>query len=522
MMSRSFRLLPLALALALAPACKVQVGSADPDARDNTQTQTQPAAPEIPAQVLMPVPAEKTISYKLWFRVGSQHDPAGKEGLAWLTAQMLAEGGTETRPYAQIVEDLYPMAAGYSARVDREMTTFSGRVHLDHREAYEDILAEAVTAPAFAQEDFDRLKSEGLSYLEKSLRYAQDEELGKAALYAYAFEGTPYAHPPQGTVAGLGAITLDDVKQFYAANYTRGALVIGLGGGYPEASIDALEAARTQLPEGEAPAAPRIETPELQGRELRFIDKPGADASISFGFPIDVHRGEKDYYALWIANSWLGEHRNSSSHLFQVIREKRGLNYGDYSYIEVFPQGGWRQMPPTNVARRHQLFEVWIRTLPNQHAHFALRAAMRELETLVDKGLTQEEFELTRSFLSKYVLHFADNTSDRLGYALDDAFYGIEGSHLERFREMMATLTVEDVNDAIRRHLDPSAMTIAISTGEAESLRKAITEESASPMSYETPKPEAVTKEDETIATYPLKVNAERVSVVPVDAFLEK
>ncbi len=49
-------------------------------------------------------------------------------------------------------------------------------------------------------------------------------------------------------------------------------------------------------------------------------------------------RGDEDFYPLAVANSWLGEHRNSSSHLYQVIREERGLNYGDYSYIEYFPE----------------------------------------------------------------------------------------------------------------------------------------------------------------------------------------
>ena len=68
-----------------------------------------------------------------------------------------------------------------------------------------------------------------------------------------------------------------------------------------------------------------------------------------------MRRGDRDFYALWIANSWLGEHRNQSSHLFNVIRELRGLNYGDYSYIESFPEGGERNMPPVNVPRRRQL-----------------------------------------------------------------------------------------------------------------------------------------------------------------------
>jgi zinc protease len=112
-----------------------------------------------------------------------------------------------------------------------------------------------------------------------------------------------------------------------------------------------------------------------------------------------------------------------------VIRESRGLNYGDYSYIEAFPEGGQRRTPPPNVGRRQQLFEVWIRTLRNDKALFALRAAMREFQDLVDHGMTQEEFDLTRDFLTKYSLHFAETTSSRLGYAIDDQFYGMSQSH---------------------------------------------------------------------------------------------
>jgi len=236
-----------------------------------------------------------------------------------------------------------------------------------------------------------------------------------------------------------------------------------------------------------------------------------------------VHRGERDFYALWIANSWLGEHRNSVSHLYNVIRETRGLNYGDYSYIEAFPEGGQRNMPPVNVARRQQLFEVWIRTLPNDKAVFALRAALRELDALVDDGLTQEQFELSRTFLKKYSLHFAETTSARLGYAMDDRFYGIEGDgHLARFRKMMDELTLADVNGAIKRHLQTGNLKIAIVTGEAEKLRDALVSGAPTPIAYDAPKPAAVLDEDREIAAFPLEIAAERVTIVPVESAFER
>src|SRR5690606_15385594 len=266
--------------------------------------------------------------------------------------------------------------------------------------------------------DFERLKSDAINDIENTLRYAQDEELGKAALHAFAFAGTRYAHPPEGTFAGLRRITIDDVRAFYGRHFTARNALVGLGGGFGDARVERLTAATRELPAGEPAPEPGIEPAEIRRNEVLLIAKPGADASISYGFPVDVHRGERDFYALWIANSWLGEHRNQVSRLFQIIREIRGLNYGNYSYSEAFPEGGERTMPPVNVPRRRQLFEVWIRTLPNEQAHFALRAAVRELERLVDEGLSAAEFELTRSFLSKYTLHLADTTARRLGYAM--------------------------------------------------------------------------------------------------------
>jgi zinc protease len=402
--------------------------------------------------------------------------------------------------------------------VDREQTTLTGRSHRDTLDAYVPLFTDAYLRPAFTEADFERLKSDAINYLANELRYASDEELAKAVLYQSAFAGSRYAHPSEGTVAGLEAITLDDVRTFYRTHYTRDNVLIALGGGFDDALAERLETTISALPPGPAPERPALDIARLQGRRVVLVDKPGADASISFGFPIEVRRGERDFYALWIANSWLGEHRNSASHLFQVIRETRGLNYGDYSYIEAFPEGGQRNMPPVNVPRRRQLFEVWIRTLPNEQALFALRAATRELADLVDAGLTAEEFELTRSFLKKYILHFADTTTARLGYAVDDRFYGLtDEGHLARFSRLMDELTVEDVNAAIERHLQYDDLTIAIVTGAAASLGEAIAADTPSPIDYASPMPDDIVEEDRTIERFGLDVPAGHITTITVD-----
>ena len=434
---------------------------------------------------------------------------------------MLSDAATEARSLDEILAALYPLAASYGMRVDVERSTLTGRVHRDNLDAYLELFTDAFLHPRFDPEDFERVRSDAVNAIENTLRFSSDEELGKAALREFVFRGTPYAHPSEGTVAGLRAITLDDVRAFYKRHYTRANVLLGLGGGFDDGLAARMTAAIAELPAGDKAAAPAIRPAEVTGRSALLIDKPGADASISFGVPIDVHRGERDFYALWIANSWFGEHRNSASHLFQVIREARGLNYGDYSYIEVFPDGGELNMPPVNVPRRTQLFEVWIRTLPNEQAPFALRAALRELQLLIDNGMTAEQFELTRTFLKKYSLHFAETTSARLGYAVDDKFYSIDGDgHLARFRRMMDELTLDEVNAAIKRHLGHRDLKIAMVTGNAAGLRALLASDAPTPITYATPKPDAILAEDLEIAAWPLALAAARIEVVPVaDAF---
>lgn len=482
-----------------------------------------PAEGRADGPILLPVATDPTVSFAVWFKVGSQNDPAGKEGLAALTAGLISEGATSANSYEQILEKLYPLASRYGASIDKEMTVLEGRTHKDNVEAFFPLYTDAFLHPAFKESDFERVRTNLVNYLEKTLRYASEEDLAKAALTHFVFTGTPYAHPTTGTVAGLKSITLEDVKKFYQQHYTRENAVVALGGGYSADLLARFEKQLGQLPAGKATPAVQAAPAKTEGRRLLLVQKPGADASISFGVPIGARRGEDDFYALWLANSWLGEHRNSSSHLFKVIREDRGMNYGDYSYVEAFPNGGQRQAPPANVARRHQLFEVWIRTLPNDNATFAVRAALREVQRLVDQGMTEEEFQLTRAFLKKYHLHFAETTNDRLAWRIDDAFYGIAGpGHLAQFGAKLDGLTREKVNAAIKKHWKVENFSFAIVTGDAEKLKTQLTGTAATPPTYASPKPPEIATEDAKIQVFPIGIPASAVTVVPVETIFER
>ena len=471
--------------------------------------------------VLLQLPDDPTVSFRILFNIGSQNDPPGKEGLAALTAALIAEGSTKQHSYEEVLALFYPMAADVSEQVDKEMTVFSGRTHKDNLDEFYALFREILMEPAFTEADFNRVRKDYLNYVETTLRYSQDEELGKESLYEFIFTGTPYEHNEEGYVKSLNSITLDDVREFYGTYYTRENVVIGLGGGFDRGLADKVKNDFGGLPVRKAARLPAPQPRAIEGLQVKIIEKDAQSTAISFGFPIDVERGSRDYYALAIATSWLGEHRSSFSHLYQVIREARGLNYGDYAYIEHFPNGYARNFPPANVARRQQIFQIWIRPVPNEARVFAFRAALRELQKLVENGMSEADFELTRKFLKGYTLHYAPTTMMKLGYALDDRFYGIEKGHWAMFSKMLDELTLKDVNTALKKHLNYENIKVVFITPDADGLKKTLVNNDPSPITYPSEKPAGVLEEDKEISVYPLRVMPENVTIVKVEEVFE-
>ena len=132
------------------------------------------------------------------------------------------------------------------------------------------------------------------------------------------------------------------------------------------------------------------------------------------------------------------------------LRGERGLNYGDYSYIEKFTGGlGGAPFPNPNTPLRQQFFSIWLRPVQPENTHFAIRNALWELKNLVDKGLTREDFENTRKFLINYSKLWVSTMSRRLGYQMDSEFYGTD-YYIDAIVKEMNSLTLDDVNSAIK------------------------------------------------------------------------
>lgn len=491
--------------LAVSPAAGAAAAEASADAEK---------VPPLGERVItLPSAGSPLIAVRLLFRAGSIHDPQGKEGLAALTALMVGRAGTAERSYRKLVDALYPMAASIDVLYDREAVVISGEIHRDKLAEYTALLTEAVLSPGFAEADFRRNKEQLLTTITDTLRASNDELLGLEALQSEIFAGHPYEHPPVGTVEGLEAITLDDVKRFHRRRYTQAALMLGVAGGYPEAYPAALAAALSALPEGKAGVMELPAAKELEGRHFTLIDKQTGSVGIHFGHPLAVDRSDPAYYPLMVANSYLGEHRTFHGRLMQQLRGKRGLNYGDYSYVEYWHLPPFTSSPTPGVPRRQQYFSVWIRPVVPETAHFALRNALFEVERLIDRGLTEEELDLTREFLINYSKLWAQTLADRLGFLMDSHFYGMD-DYIAEIEERLAELDVETVNAAVREHLQSDDLSVVLVTADAAAVEAYLEAGGPSPMEYNAPPEKEVAEADETIQKVP--VEPASFEIVPV------
>lgn len=484
-----------------------------------------------PAVVTLPANDKPVVSIMLQFHAGAVDDPPGKAGLTYLTARLMAEGGTESLTSKQLLETLFPTASDIRARVDKEETTFFTTVHRDHVAKLVGILGDVVAHPRWDAAEFARLRDAAVNDVEKRLRQGDDENLGKEALEELMFRGHAYGRLTLGHVGDLRKLTLDDVKQQAARVFTRDRLTIGVAGGYGPDVVDKLKAATATLPQKGAPLV-QIALQQPHKPRVRIVEKETASTAISIGVPWSLTRHSPDFAAWLVARSAFGEHRQFNGRLMQRLREARGLNYGDYAYIEHFVQeGGDAVSAQTGRARRQGEFTIWLRPVQNENALFAARAALYELGRSVgEEPFSDAEVARTKGFLDGYVLLYAQTDARRLGYALDDHALGGDKAFLDALRADIAKVTTADVNRvwSKMKTLMPQLEIVMVGPKAAE-LKKAIVANAPSPIHYQKDahgnapkKPAELLAADKVIEKLPLGVDGDAdVEIIPVAKMFE-
>ena len=477
----------------------------------------------------LPANDQAVVNVQLRFRSGAIEDPPGKAGLTWLTAQIMVEGGTRNLDAKQLLNALFPLAAELDARVDKEQTTFWTRVHRDNLDKLLPILTDVLLHPRWDPQEFKRIREVAVNDVEKRLRQGDDENLGKESLYEVMYKGHPYGRYTGGHAADLKSITLGEVKAHAQKVFTADRLVVGVSGGAPKGLADQLAQTLATLPaKSEAPAQVPQQAPH--GPRYVLVEKNADSTAISMGIPWQFSRADADWPALSVARSAFGEHRQFNGRLMQRLREMRGLNYGDYAYIEYFRQeAGDAASAQLGRARHQQDFTIWVRPVRNENRLFAVRAALYELgRSVKDEPFTAEEVEKTKGFLDGYILLFDQTDQRKLGYALDDAFFGMSG-FLGSWRAALRSVTTDQVNSAWRKWIDPSQIEVVLAGKDMAAARKIILANEPTPIQYQKDpsgkspeKPKAQLDTDAQIEQLPFGAQGDAdVVIIPVDQMFE-
>jgi predicted Zn-dependent peptidase len=414
------------------------------------------------------LPGVPLASVELLAAAGAQHDPAGREGLATLTAALLDEGAAG-RNAMEIAGSIERLGGQLGTGADWD-SGYAGILILSrHLEAGLRLLSEVATAPTFPEAEVERLRRQRLTELLR--RRHQPAAIADEQLAAAIYQGTVYAHSPLGTEAAISSLGRDEMLGFYRRRYRLPeAILIAVSDIEPETLLGEADAALAASPATSAGAAgagvgdgaafeaawgpPDIRPAPLPGLRVVVVDRPGAaQTELRLGHA-SVPRAHPDFTTLAFLNTLLGGKFTSRINL--NLRERHGYTYGAASRFSG------RLGPGPFVASA---------AVATESTGAAAREVLSELRRIRDEPVTREEMEETRSYMLGVFPYTVQGMSDVARRLADIAVYGLPDDYYERYLRTIASLSRADLQEAARRHLDPDRLAI-VAVGPADPLRR--------------------------------------------------
>jgi len=382
-------------------------------------------------------------------KAGSNFDPAGKDGVASLTASMISRG-TTSRTSLQIAKASEQVGANISSSADDESMDFSAKSLTKDFPLVLDLLSDEFRNATFPEQQFETLKGRTLSELAES-KESPESQATRMFYHTIYPPGHPYYQP---TVAQaqqeVQSITRDDLVNFYKTYYRPDTTIIVIAGDVD--SKKAVELVKCYFGDWKASGpAPKVEIPTVMPQTqskrvvIPMMDKTEVD--VIYGYALGMKRSNSDYYAMRIMNQILGGSGALTSVLGEQIREQRGLVYDVRSGFDAGLGGGpWYASLGSNPKNVDQAIDV-------------LR---KQIALFKQNGATQKEYEQAREFIIG-VFPVALETNAGVARALLSAeFYGLGMNYLRDYAKIYRSVTLQQVNAAARKYLHPEAATLVI------------------------------------------------------------
>jgi zinc protease len=390
--------------------------------------------------------ANPSVVVRALVRAGSSRETAGEHGIAGLTGRMLRQG-TQNIDKSALAEELDGMGAGLSVDVGYALVSISIKcLSGDFGRAME-ILGELVRRPTFPADELERMKGQLLTDLKE-----MDDNTRVVCERTWRELAYPSTHPYHrltvGNAESVGSATRDELSAFHTAWYGPNQTTLMVVGDVP--LDDARAVAEQQFGDWPGARIERVESTlpasDLPARQLRQVDMVGkTQGDVAIGLPT-LDRTSPDYYALSFANHILGR-MYFMGRFGEKVRDEQGLAY--YAYSELhgsFGRGAWLIRAGVNPRNLDQ----------------ALSSIDAELKRFLADGPTPEEQSDGVSSLLGSLPRQLETNEGAAAVMGEIELYDLGLDYLERYPDIVRSLTREQVTEVARRWIDPEHLVTAI------------------------------------------------------------
>ena len=384
---------------------------------------------------------QPTVSLSLTFRAGASLDPAGKEGLSELVAELLTRG-TPTRTAEQIAATIEGVGGTLSASSDADFLTISTSVLSDHFDLAFGLVADVARRATFPDAELELARTRYLSNLAAEL--AEPDEIAER-FFAKEIYGThPYGR--RTTEASYKAITRDDVKAFAAARLKpAGALLViagdvTLGQGRALANKHFTGWTGSAVP---VPAFPPV--PVKRAPDILLVHRPGSVQSNIIAGNTTIGPRDTNYYAARLATHVLGG--GTDSRLFLILREQKGWTYGAYAEI-----------------RRLRGIGYWNATAEVRTAvtDSALKEVLAQISRMRTQVMPDSELTNAKGFLVGSFPLQIETPSQVASQVANAKRLGLPPEYLQTYRERLGAVTSKRVQGAAANTFRRAGLTVVV------------------------------------------------------------
>jgi zinc protease len=384
---------------------------------------------------------------------GAADDPARQAGLAAFTADMLDEGAGGLSAI-QIADETDRLGASIVVGAGTDDAELGAQTLTKTLEPTLDLVTKIITAPAFEQKEFERVRGDRLTSLE--LRRDRPREVAQLVLSAVLYGmTTPYGHPASGQKGELEDLTLADLQGFYKAHYNPAAMTLVVAGDVDPAALKAKldSGLGAWKPAGARRFARPKATPARVASRLQLVDRPGAEQSdVRIGL-VGPDRRDRRYFAFEVMTSTLGG--GFTSRLVQTLREKMGITYGAHAGMD------WRRAPGPFV-----ISTAIVTGATGQ----GIAKTLEILGDLATHELSAEELEKSKQNLIRALpAEFETNASTAATFA-DLALLGLPIDYYAHYADGIRKVTARDVKAAAASITPAKKMVISI-VGDLSKIR---------------------------------------------------